>query len=193
VERLTGEASKETTMSIVRDLLQRLGSAFGQDLTGTSTIVPGAPGELAAFYAGAFPVSITKAIDAAANTVTASTWMYTNDTPYPMYILSASYVSPAGTVTADNTNFATFVIRTDNGAAGAPADAAQRSTTIAAPGTGNIAAAIKADIITSGTITAANSTARVLPPGGNLWYGITKGGTGFQVPAGSINVVLAKF
>ena len=179
-------------MSDVRTLLQKL-TAFGQDLTTTSTIVPGSSAELAAAYLTAFSVSITKAIDAAASTVTASTWMFCNDSPYPMYILSASYVSPAGTVTADNTNFATFVIRTDNGAAGAPADAGQRSTTIVAPGTGNIAAAIKADILTSATITAANSTARVLPAGGNLWFGITKGGSGFQVPAGSFTVTLGKF
>ena len=180
-------------MSIVRDLLQRLGSAFGQDLAGTSAIVPGAPGELAAFYAGAFTVSITKAVDANAAATTANTWMYTNDTPYAQYVLSASYVSPAGTITADATNFATISVLTDNGAAGAPAAAGQRSTTIAAPGTGNVAAAIKADILTSGTITAANSTARVLPAGGNLWFAIAKGGTGVVVPAGSICVTLAKF
>ncbi len=179
-------------MSDVRELLKKL-TAFGQDLTTTSTIVPGSPAELATMYATAFSVSFTKAVDANAAATTANTWMFCNETPYPMYILSASYVSPAGTITADASNFATISVLTDNGAAGAPAAAGQRSTTIAAPGTGNVAAAIKADILTSGTITAANSTARVLVSGGNLWFAIAKGGTGVVVPIGSITVTLAKF
>jgi hypothetical protein len=179
-------------MSDVRTLLQKL-TAFGQDLTITSTIVPGSSAELAALYATAFSVAISKAADGAAATTTANTFMFCNETPYPMYILSASYVSPAGTITADNTNFATISVLTDNAAAGAPAAAGQRSTTVAAPGTGNVAAAIKTDLITSGTLTTANSTARILAAGANLWFAIAKGGTGVVVPAGTITVTLGKF
>lgn len=181
-------------MSDVRTLSVRLGAAFGQDLTATTTLpVPGASGELVAQYLNAFPVAISKAADGAAATTTANTFIFCNETPFPLYVLSASYVSPAGTITADNTNFATISVLTDNGAAGAPAAAAQRSTTIAAPGTGNVAAAIKVDLLTAGTITSANATARILPAGGNLWFAIAKSGTGVVVPAGTINVTLAKF
>ena len=58
---------------------------------------------------------------------------------------------------------------------------------------GNVAAAIKVDLLTAGTITSANATARILPAGGNLWFAIAKAGTGVVVPAGTINVTLAKF
>jgi hypothetical protein len=179
-------------MSDVRELLKKL-TAFGQDLTTTSTIVPGSSAELATMYATAFHVQISKAADGAASTATTNTFMFCNETPYPMYVLSASYVSPAGTITASATDYATISVLTDNGAAGTPAAAGQRSTTIAAPGTGNVAAAIKADILTAGTITAANSTARVLVAGGILWFAIAKAGSGVVVPAGTITVTLAKF
>ncbi len=177
-------------MSDLRTLQTRLGSAFGQDLSLASTYNPGASGELAQLYQGAIYASFSKtAADGAAGTTTAATGFFWNPFPFPLQIIEATYVSQAGTITADNTNFATFNILTDNGAGGAPVVGVTRSTTIVAPGTGNIAAAVQSNLM-SGTLT---SAARVLPVGGGLWLSIGKSGTGVVVPIGLFHVALAKY
>src|SRR5689334_15074199 len=112
-------------MSDIRTLITRLGSAFGQDLTNSSAVNPGAPGELAAQFAFAYTQGFSKtAADGAAATTTAATGFFWNPHPFPLYVTGATYVSQAGTITADAANFATLNILTDNGAAGAPAAAA---------------------------------------------------------------------
>jgi len=182
-------------MSDVRTIIQRLFTAFGQDATATTAlpVPPGTPAELAGMYATAQVVSITKAVDGAPGTATANTLVYVNATQFPQYLISAAITAPAAGLTADAANFATIQVLTDNAAGGAPAAAAQRSTTIAAPGTGNWTAGVQVELLTAGTITAANSTARLIPSGGIVWYAITKSGTGVVVPISTISMVIGKF
>lgn len=120
--------------------------------------------------------------DAMASTTQADHVFWTNPFPFELQVVSASY-SADGTITANDTNFATISVKTDDGAGGATAAAASWTTVTA--GTGNIATRVAK----AAAITAANNRVRV---GSNLVFNIAKGGTGVVVRAGSFAVRLRR-
>lgn len=126
-----------------------------------------------------FWVSWAKAADdGMASTATADTLVWANPFDFAVEIVAARYIAN-GTITADNTNFATLQVKTQNAAAGATAVAAALSTTIT--DSGNIAT----DIAEAFTLTPANVQ---VPVGGNIKVAITKPGSGVIVRSGIIMV-----
>jgi hypothetical protein len=116
-----------------------------------------------------FWVRFTKASDdGTASTATADTLVWGNPFDFICEVVAARYVAN-GTITADNTNFATLQVKTQNAAAGATAVAAALSTTIT--DSGNVAT----DIAEAFTLTPANVQ---VPVGGTLKFAITKAAAG---------------
>jgi len=131
-----------------------------------------------------FAPPFTKAADGAAGTATADTIIFNNPYDFTLYVQSAKIVATAGTLTADNTNFATITIKTDNAAAGATGIALTLTTTIA--DSGNWAALIAKNFT---VVTGANIA---LLPGANLFINIAKAGAGVIVPASITTVRLRR-
>jgi hypothetical protein len=130
-----------------------------------------------------FWVSFTKAADdGMAATATADTLVWSNPFDFICEVVGARYIAN-GTITADNTNFATLQVKTQNAAAGATAVAAALSTTIT--DSGNVAT----DIAEAFTLTPANVQ---VPVGGNLKFAITKAAAGVIVRSGIIMVRLRR-
>ncbi len=112
--------------------------------------------------------------DAMASTTTANTQIpFVNNFGFPIKLTAAYAVAVGGTLTADDTNYATITIKFDDGAAGTPAVAATWATTTT--GTGNWAVGVRE----AATLTAANC---VLPDSGVAWFNIAKAGSGVVVP-----------
>lgn len=145
------------------------------------------------------------AADGMASTATAATagndvngigGAYTNTHSHDMEVFGFS-ISPNATLTADNTNFATLNILTDDAAGGAAASALALATTIAAPGSGNWATNV-AQKVTQVTVQAASAKGTSTPanfrlrPGARLYVSITKSGAGVVVPICTIHVQLRK-
>jgi hypothetical protein len=120
--------------------------------------------------------------DAMASTATADHVFWTNPFPFELQVVSASY-SADGTITANDTNFATITIKTDDAAGGATAVAATWATTTT--GTGNVATRVAEAAV----MTAANNRIRV---GANLVFNIAKAAAGVVVRAGSFTVRLRR-
>lgn len=124
------------------------------------------------------------AADGAASTATSNTKIFTNPFTTPLKIVRATAQGNGAGLTADNTNYATISLLTDDGAGGAPAAAMTIITQLTAQGTwtSNVSVAF------------ANPTAAALtvPAGGNIWFAISKTGTGVVVPISDYQIVLAK-
>lgn len=131
-----------------------------------------------------FAPPFTKAADGAAGTATADTIIFNNPYDFTLYVQSAKIVATSGTLTADNTNFATITIKTDNAAAGATAVALTLTTAIT--DSGNWAALIAKNFT---AVTGANIA---LLPGANLYINIAKSGAGVVVPASITTVRLRR-
>jgi hypothetical protein len=175
-------------MSDILTLIRKF-TAFGQDLTATSSLANGSPAEVAQAYAFATTHTLAKAVDGAASTTTAATYIWHNPTPYPMRLIGASIVSPAGTLTASDTVYATINILTDDGAAGTPTAAFTRTTKLSASGgSGNWAAAVMVNLANE-TVASAQ---QVIAPGASVWYSIAKASTGTVVPASIISITVTK-
>jgi hypothetical protein len=128
--------------------------------------------------------SIAKAAaDAMAADVTALTKVWCNPYPFSIYLINA-IITPAATLTAHDTNNASVLLLTDNAADGTPAAAATWLT--ATTGTGNWATDIG---VRPSSYTAAN---RILLPGANLFWQITKASAGVVVPIMRIVPVFRK-
>lgn len=174
-------------MSEVLTLIRKL-TAFGQDLTLTSSLAPGAPAEVAESYMFGHIYSLAKAVDANAGDATAATYIWHNPTPYPMRLIGASIVSPS-TLTASDTVYATINILTDDGAAGTAVAAFTRTTKLSASGgTGNWAAKVMVNLANE-TVASAQ---QVIPSGGSVYYSIAKASTGTIVPASVITITVTK-
>lgn len=131
-----------------------------------------------------FHVPVQKAADdGMASTATADTLFWTNPFDFSVAIISATY-TPTGTITADNTNFATLTVKKDDGAAGTPAVALTVTTAIT--DSGNFAANIQKAFTSR---TAANAT---VAAGANLFFNIAKSGSGVVMRAGYITVRLRR-
>jgi hypothetical protein len=125
-----------------------------------------------------------KAADGAAATATADTLFWTNPFGFPVYVEAGSFVGTGAGITADNTNFATLIIKTNDGIGGATAIALSMATTITDAGTFT---QNQPKSFTGRTL--ANVT---VPANGGLWLQITKSGTGVVVPAGYFTVRVLK-
>lgn len=124
------------------------------------------------------------AADGAAATATTDQWLWTNNTGGAVSLISATFVTLGAGITADNTNFATIQIKADNGIGGASAVAL--SITTAITDSGNFAAS------TTKTMTLRNGTNALVPAGGNVYFAITKSGTGVVVPISAATVRVRK-
>lgn len=138
--------------------------------------------ELAASFGAQF---FKPAADAAANTATAETPFAV--LPAAKSIRGVSYI-PAGALTADDTDFATIIVRAYTSAGVAIGIVAQLATLLA---TGDwVAKTPKTIPLHDGTnAIALDSTKLDVPAGGFLTLQITKGGSGVAVPAGVLSVV----
>lgn len=132
----------------------------------------------------AFSVPYYKiAQDAAAATNTADLSFWTNPFAFPVYVIGGYMTATGGGITADANNNAVITIKTNDGIGGATAVALSITTDVA---TGNFSAN-QPKAFTS--VTLANTA---IPVGGRLWFNITKGGTGVQLPISDFVVKLYK-
>lgn len=132
-----------------------------------------------------FWVQFTKAAaDGAAATTTADTWFWSNPYDFTVYLQSAIAVATTGTLTADASNFASVLIKTNDGAGGATGIGLTANTTLV--GTGSWATNQPKSF---DTVTGANIA---VPTKGGLWFAISKTGTGVVVPASAYFIRLRR-
>jgi hypothetical protein len=168
--------------SFVTTLLKRLGGSFAQQEAADNSLkVEDTIGSLFDFQ-----VQFQKAADdAMASTATADTKFWTNPYTFPVQVFAASY-NADGTITADDTNFATVTVKADDGAAGATVAVATWLTKITA-GTGNIAAQVAKAATTLNA-----STIVSVAPGASLFFNIAKSGSGVVVRSGIFTLRMRK-
>ncbi len=165
-------------MSNVGDMQVRLAGTLGLDEGGES-----ATRELFAVVA-----QYSHASAEAAGVNVANTRIWTNPYSFPVKIRSAIY-APDGALTASNTDYATITLYSDDAAAGAKVTSHVIATTLnsATGASGNWTQNIAVNFALS------NAAGSAVPARGSLYFGIVKtGGTGVDVPAGTIFVNLEK-
>jgi len=124
------------------------------------------------------------AADGAAGTATADTLLWSNPYDFPVYMVSARLTLTGAALTADNANFATIALKSNDGVGGATATGL--SITTAITDSGNISQnQPKAFTL----VTAAGAA---VPAGGSIWLNIAKSGTGVVVPVSQISVRLRR-
>jgi len=124
------------------------------------------------------------AADGAAGTATADTLFWTNPFDFPVLVV-AGRITPIGAgVTADNTNFATITIKTNDGAGGATGIALTANTTIT--DLGNLTSN------QSKSFTLLTPANQIVPAGGGLWFNIAKSGTGVVIPISNYTIRLQR-
>jgi hypothetical protein len=124
------------------------------------------------------------AADTAANANTADTYLFRVPTGQAREIVSI-YLVTAGTLAADNSNYATITVEKADGAAGSQTTVASLATTEAG---GSWAAG------TSKALTLSTTKANVLLDAGEvLSFKIDKSGTGVSVPITSLFVEMRKY
>jgi len=122
--------------------------------------------------------------DAAAATATADTLLWTNPYDFTVYMVSAKLTCTGGGVTADNSNFATIALKSNDGVGGATATGLSITTAITDSGN------ITANQPKSFTLLTAAGAA--IPAGGSIWLNIAKTGTGVQLPISQFCVRLRR-
>jgi len=120
------------------------------------------------------------AADGMASTATADTLLWTNPYDFTVYMVSARLTCTGAGITADNTNFATIALKSNDGVGGATATGL--SITTAITDSGNISQN------QSKSFTLLTSAGAAIPAGGGLWLNIAKSGAGVVVPVSIINV-----
>lgn len=161
-----------------------------------------AQGESVARQAGEFAAVFQKpAADAMAADTTAATkgngvnginGSFSNPFLYDLMV-TGFIISPNAPLTANDTNFATINVLTDDAADAAPAAAAALTTAVTAPGSGtwatDVCQVVREGVTTKGTFTPANQRLR---PGANLFISIGKTAAGVVVPICTITVLMRK-
>lgn len=149
-----------------------------------------AGGDAAVASLFSFAERINHASTENAVTNVANTKMFVNPYSYPLRVLSAKYNPTGAGLTADNTNFATINILTDDGAGGTPVagmSAISTLNTSVTGATGNWAQNVNVNFAT------VNGAALAVPVGGVVWYNVVKSGAGgADIPAGELVVAFAK-
>lgn len=127
----------------------------------------------------------TKAADdGMVGTATADTLFWSNPFDFPVFMVSARYTPTTGGIVADNANFATIALKSNDGAGGATATGLSMATTITDSNT--------LSQNQSKQLTLATSAGQTIPAGGGLWLNIAKSGTGVIVRAGIFAVRLRR-
>lgn len=164
---------------------------FMQGVAGTDGLnldnLPLFPGQSAPVVHQAFDfwVDFDKtAADGAAATPTADTFIWTNPFDFNIVLVAGRLIGLGAGISGDAANIATVNLKTDNGAGGATAIALAWSSLTTDGGT---LLSNQSKPFTAWT--GANAT---IVPGGNLWFNITKGGTGVVVPISSYFLRLQK-
>ena len=146
----------------------------------TSTMV-NAQDTANALFESEFPFN-KAADDGAAATATAETVLVT--VPRRAKLVSVIYVpSTATNLVASDTNYASIIMQSRDGAGGVAKVLGTTTTkTAGSGGTGNWTQWLSVN----GVVTPFDPTNFVIPAGGSLTFQITKAGTGVVVPAGSL-------
>jgi hypothetical protein len=157
---------------------------FKKGLAGLVQTAAGAPMPVVHQFSDLFAAFIKAAADGAAATPTADTLFYSNPYDFTMYVVSAKFTPTGAGITADNVNFATLAVKTNDGAGGATATAASITTAITDSGNFTQNQSKSFTLITGANI--------AVPPGGGLWLNIAKAAAGVVVPAGFFTVRLQR-
>jgi hypothetical protein len=126
-------------------------------------------------------VSVPVAADAAANTNTAITKIWSNPFSYPVKV-EVFEINADAAIAVNGSNYVDMTISRDDGADTAPVTCATRSTINTST---NIAAVIDAAF----TLTPGNCT---VAAGGNIFRTYAKQGSGFQLPAHTLKMRLRR-
>lgn len=166
-------------MSNIGDFLRRLAGTDGLGLdTAALAGNPNISNVPVAHQAFDFWVDFDKtAADGAAATPTADTFIWTNPFDFNISLVAARLIGLGAGLTANNTDFATITLKTDNGAGGATAIALTWTSAIT---DGNGLTSNQSKLFT--LLTPAN---QIIVPGGNVWFNIAKSGAGQVVPVSS--------
>lgn len=171
-------------MANIDDFMKRLDGTDGLGLATTALFSGDQPPPVVR-QAFDFWVDFDKtAADGAAATTTADTYIWTNPFDFNVVVADARMITLGAGLTADNTNFATVSIKTDNGAGGATAVAL--SITTAITDSGNFTSNV------SKRFTAKTGANAILAPGANLFFNIAKAAAGVVVPISSYSIRLQK-
>lgn len=125
------------------------------------------------------------AADAAAGDLTADLVVWVNPFSFPVKVMAGRYTANSGALVANDTNNVTINIKTDDGlpAGPAPVTALSYQNTVANGGL------LVNDSKAFPVWTPGNA---VVPPGGGVWVGVAKAGTGVILPSGVITLRLRK-
>lgn len=147
-------------------------------------------GETAVANLFAFHERVTHASAENAVTNVANTKLFVNAYPYPLRLMAASYNPTGAGLTADNTNFATINVLTDDGAGGTPVAGLVAVTTLntsVTGATGNWTQNVSENFAVN------NGAALAIPVGGVVWWSVVKSGAGgADIPAGELTVIIGK-
>lgn len=147
-------------------------------------------GDVAVANLFAYHERFTHASSENATTNVANTKVFANPFPYPMRLLGAKYNPTAAGLTADNTNFATINILTDDGLGGTPAiglTAVATLNTSVTGATGNWTQNVNVNFAVL------NGAAMAIPVNGVVWFNVVKSGAGgLDIPVGELVVLMAK-
>jgi hypothetical protein len=133
-----------------------------------------------------FNIPYTKAaVDGSAAATTSDTLVWSNPFDFTVYVVSAKLTTTGAGITCDNTNFASIQWKTNDGAGGATAVALQVNTTLI----DSLANYVANQSRNFTQVTPANTA---IPPGGGLWFAITKTASGVVVPVSNFAVRLQK-
>lgn len=157
---------------------------FKKGLAGLVPSAAGAPLPVVNQLGDVFATFQKTAADGAATTATADTLFYSNPYDFPLYVVSGKVTATGAGITADNTNFATITIKTNDGIGGATAIALTVATTLTDSGTFS-----QNQPKSFTAVTAANIA---VPPNGGLWLNIAKAASGVTVPVSFFTVRLQK-
>ena len=124
------------------------------------------------------------AADGMASTATADTLLWTNPYDFTVYMVSARLTCTGAGITADNTNFATIALKSNDGVGGVTATGLSITTAITDSGN------ITANQPKAFTLVTASGAA--VPAGGSIWLNISKAAAGVVVPVSQISVRLRR-
>lgn len=172
-------------MSNLTSVKKRLGLTAEPDVIASSASGSGAGEDAINGLTDLLFIFEKSAADGMAGTATADTKFASNPFEFDLDIVGLG-VMPAGALIANDANFATVQIKTDDGAGGATAVALSLATTTTGPGSGNWVANVIQNVTiptinaaTKGTQTAASRRWRA---GSSLYLAITKTAAGVVVP-----------
>ncbi len=158
-------------MSAWETVLNRMAGAFGQE-------------EASEAWRQFFDIGVSVAVaaDAAANTNTAITKIWSNPFDYPVKIESFE-LNADSAITGHASNYVDITISRDDGADTAPVTCATLTTDL------DVAANIAADVDRAATLTPGNCT---VAAGGNIFRTYAKAGSGVQLPVHTLKMRLRR-